>query len=119
MGTHPFWLAAGRLSNRERKRTITEELLADPDLSQARKRRFDKLQVRCLAFFCLSWQLQYSGLQPADLVPAACLLAAMLPGDGILLLQSHDAVLICVTAACGCVDQGCFLEKLCCMLRTM
>ncbi|DBB11920.1 TPA: hypothetical protein ACH3X3_006060 [Trebouxia sp. C0006] len=35
---------SGRLSNRERKRTITEELLADPDLSQARKRRFDKLQ---------------------------------------------------------------------------
>ena len=37
--------SAGRLANKERKRTITEELLADPDLSQARKRRFDKLQV--------------------------------------------------------------------------
>ena len=36
---------AGRLSNKERKGTITEELLADPELSQARKRRFDKLQV--------------------------------------------------------------------------
>ena len=38
-------VSAGRLSNKERKRTITEELLADPELSQARKRRFDKLQV--------------------------------------------------------------------------
>lgn len=38
-------VAAGRLSKKERKRTITEELLADPELSQARKRRFDKLQV--------------------------------------------------------------------------
>lgn len=37
--------SAGRLANKERKRTITEELLADPELSQARKRRFDKLQV--------------------------------------------------------------------------
>ena len=37
--------SAGRLSNKERKRTITEELLADPELSQARKKRFDKLQV--------------------------------------------------------------------------
>ena len=37
--------SAGRLPNKERKCTITEELLADPELSQARKRRFDKLQV--------------------------------------------------------------------------
>ena len=41
----PSMHSAGRLANKERKRTITEELLADPDLSQARKRRFDKLQV--------------------------------------------------------------------------
>ena len=40
-----FSTFAGRLSNKERKGTITEELLADPELSQARKRRFDKLQV--------------------------------------------------------------------------
>ena len=40
-----FSASVGRLSNKERKRTITEELLADPELSQARKRRFDKLQV--------------------------------------------------------------------------
>ena len=36
---------AGRLTNNERKGTITEELLADPELSQVRKRRFNKLQV--------------------------------------------------------------------------
>lgn len=36
---------AGRLTNNERKATITEELLADPELSQVRKRRFNKLQV--------------------------------------------------------------------------
>ncbi|KAL3159272.1 hypothetical protein ABBQ32_011235 [Trebouxia sp. C0010 RCD-2024] len=35
---------SGRLSKKDRKQTITEELLADPELSQARKRRFDKLQ---------------------------------------------------------------------------
>ena len=82
-GRDRCWFAAGRLSNRERKRTITEELLADPDLSQARKRRFDKLQVRCLAFCCLSCQLQHSVLQPADLVLAACLLVSVnAPGKG-------------------------------------
>ena len=44
-----FCASTGRLSNKERKQTITEELLADPELSQARKRRFDKLQVQCYA----------------------------------------------------------------------
>lgn len=54
-------LAAGRLTNNERKNTITEELLADPELAQARKRRFNKLQVMLVhystTFVCC--QLQY------------------------------------------------------------
>ena len=44
-------LAAGRLTNNERRNTITEELLADPELAQARKRRFNKLQVMQLVHF--------------------------------------------------------------------
>ena len=37
-------MAAGRLTKRDRKATITEELLADKALSQQRKRRFGRLQ---------------------------------------------------------------------------
>ena len=110
--TDPCWFAAGRLSNRERKRTITEELLADPDLSQARKRRFNKLQVRCLAFCCLSCKLRHPVLQPADLILAACLPTSMHLARGILLLQSHHAVLSCVSAACWvCVDERCVCKS--------
>ena len=39
-----YLLCAGRLTNRERKQTMTEELLADPDMQQSRKRRFTALQ---------------------------------------------------------------------------
>lgn len=35
---------AGRLTNKERKQTITEELLADSQLQESRKRRFERLQ---------------------------------------------------------------------------
>ena len=34
----------GRLSKAERKATLTQQLLADADLSVSRKRRFNKLQ---------------------------------------------------------------------------
>jgi len=34
----------GRLSKAERKATLTQQLLADADLSHSRKRRFGKLQ---------------------------------------------------------------------------
>jgi Fcf2 pre-rRNA processing len=36
----------GRLTKKERRQTLTEELLADQTLQQAHKRRFAKLQVR-------------------------------------------------------------------------
>ena len=36
--------AAGRVPRKQRKQTITEELLADPELQASRKRRFGKLQ---------------------------------------------------------------------------
>ena len=32
------------MTNKERKQTITEELLADPQLEDSRKRRFERLQ---------------------------------------------------------------------------
>lgn len=36
---------AGRLTRKERKQTLTEELLADQALQEAHKRRFAKLQA--------------------------------------------------------------------------
>ena len=35
---------AGRLTNKQRKRTLTEEVLADAELQQVRKKRYAKLQ---------------------------------------------------------------------------
>ncbi len=35
-----------RLPRKARKRTLTEELLADSELTQSRKKRYNKLQVR-------------------------------------------------------------------------
>lgn len=35
---------AGRLTNKQRKRTLTDELLADPALAASRKKRFMQLQ---------------------------------------------------------------------------
>ena len=37
-------LGAGRLAKKQRKRTLTDELLADAELNQTRKKRFKKLQ---------------------------------------------------------------------------
>jgi hypothetical protein len=47
-------VCAGRLTKKERRQTLTEELLADQVLQQGHKRRFAKLQVRTwhLASFC-------------------------------------------------------------------
>ena len=48
MGTvvdNPLDFYGGRLSNSERKSTLTEQLLADPDVSHSRKKRYDKMQV--------------------------------------------------------------------------
>jgi hypothetical protein len=39
----------GRLSKAERKATLTQQLLADADLSVSRKRRFNKLQETAAA----------------------------------------------------------------------
>ena len=36
---------SGRLTNRERQGTITEELLHDPSITTHRKKRYNKLQV--------------------------------------------------------------------------
>jgi hypothetical protein len=35
---------SGRLTNKQRKRTLTEEIMADEGLAQVRKKRFNKLQ---------------------------------------------------------------------------
>lgn len=37
--------AAGRMTKKERRTSITEELLADQELKQQRKRRFGRLQA--------------------------------------------------------------------------
>jgi hypothetical protein len=37
-------LCAGRLKRKERKGTLTEELLADPDLAETRAKRYGALQ---------------------------------------------------------------------------
>lgn len=41
----PTEFYASRLTKRERQENITQELLHDPDLNDARKRRFGKIQV--------------------------------------------------------------------------
>lgn len=33
------------MTNRERKQTLTEELMADPDMAHVRKKRFNALQA--------------------------------------------------------------------------
>lgn len=76
-------MPVGRLTNHERKATITEELLADPELSQVRKRRFNKLQVEMHATAChlgaaytcsLSQQCNVADPLPSGAysVPATC-----------------------------------------------
>ena len=42
MRAHPH---AGRMTRRERKQTLTEELLADAELAQSRRKRFGALQA--------------------------------------------------------------------------
>ena len=45
--SHSFnahWIIAGRLTNRERQQTITDEILADPEIQASRKRRFENMQ---------------------------------------------------------------------------
>ncbi len=37
-------MSAGRMTKKERKQTLTEELLADPELTQSRRKRFGVLQ---------------------------------------------------------------------------
>ena len=37
-------MSAGRMTKKERKQTLTEELLADPELTQSRRKRFGALQ---------------------------------------------------------------------------
>ena len=37
-------LSAGRMTRKERKQTLTEELLADAELTQSRRKRFGALQ---------------------------------------------------------------------------
>jgi hypothetical protein len=49
MGTvvdNPLDYYGGRLTQQERKATLTEQLLADADLTHLRKKRYGKLQVR-------------------------------------------------------------------------
>lgn len=41
----PWLFCAGRMTNKQRKQTLTEELLADAELSQTRKKRFGALQA--------------------------------------------------------------------------
>jgi hypothetical protein len=43
---------AGRLTRKQRKRTLTEELLADPELARERKKRFAKLQQEAQRWSC-------------------------------------------------------------------
>ncbi len=42
----PLDFYGGRLTKAERKTTLTEQLLADTDLTHTRKKRYSKLQVR-------------------------------------------------------------------------
>jgi Skp family chaperone for outer membrane proteins len=42
-GTGEFY--SGRLTKKERKQTLTEELLADVKIKRERKRRYDKMQA--------------------------------------------------------------------------
>lgn len=49
MGTivdNPLDFYGGRLSRTKRKATLTEQLLADSQLTTTRKKRYDKIQVR-------------------------------------------------------------------------
>ena len=42
----PLDYYGGRLTQQERKATLTEQLLADAELTHTRKKRYGKLQVR-------------------------------------------------------------------------
>ena len=45
LGLREFWVGfAGRLSNKQRKGTLAEELLADTELTRMRKKRYSALQ---------------------------------------------------------------------------
>ncbi|KAK9841490.1 hypothetical protein WJX74_006696 [Apatococcus lobatus] len=50
----PTEFFSSRLTKRERQQNITQELLHDPDMNDARKRRFGKIQAE-LALGILSW----------------------------------------------------------------
>lgn len=62
---HPI-RTAGRMTKKQRKQTLTEELLSDAALQAAHKRRFNKLQV---GFIFISSLYFHSLLRPAS----ACL----------------------------------------------
>lgn len=47
---NPLDFYGGRLSGKERKATLTEQLLADADISYQRKRRYTKLQAEATKY---------------------------------------------------------------------